>query len=180
MWITPSSKLEWEVRRKNRAYGTSSKIWVYRSKGRLKNLVREYVSQKLKVTAGVLPELDYNAIGVAFRKDQAIPAATAKRMLKMKEVQEMIEDELKEELKKLGVTSQYVVDIIKRAILVAESAADAGSMIRGAKEFSEMLGMKPSRAQPPALPPIDTEMLERLLQTSHDEVPQLPPPKGAQ
>ena len=170
MWVSPKAKLSWETRRKNHAYRSSEKTWIEQEAKttRCKNMVKEYAKQLLRVKSGQQDKIDLVKVGLAYRKDQARPDAQAEQLLKQEVIKDMIADEIREILEKEGVTDQYVINKVKKAIDLAETVADAGNMIRGAQLFAKMRDMEPK--QQGLLPPVpDEEYLKTLIDSQKDE-----------
>ena len=59
----------------------------------------------------------------------------------------MIKEKLQEILTEKGIDEGYVLDTFKDAILVSRMKEDPGNMIRAAEKLSEILDMKPHKAQ---------------------------------
>ena len=140
-WLTKTSKLLFEPHYKNRNYSstsTKSYMELELQRTRTKNMVDAYLTY---VMAGVQP--DWDKLGQMYRPDQEKPAWTARRLLKTKEMKQMIKEKLQEELDERGINEGYVLDVIKDAIGVAKVKEDSGNMIKAAKELSDYLDMKP-------------------------------------
>lgn len=112
---------------------------------RTKRTVKMYVKQMVK------GRVDYNVLGVVYRPDQQVPAATVKRLLKQKEIQQMIDKELEKECERLGLTKGFVLETVQRAIALAESIEDPGNMLKGAAMVASHLGMNRDDKAPEAL-----------------------------
>jgi len=118
--------------------------WIEREKKRtrVKMAVKLYVAQLFyKGEKGI----DWHAVGRAYRDDQQIPEASAKRLFKHKVIQDMVDKELKEVLTKEGIDKNFVVGLYKRAIAVAESKQDAGNLLKAADMLADYLEMKPTK-----------------------------------
>jgi hypothetical protein len=98
LWDWRSQSLRWEPQKESgKFFDTSSKSWQEREAGktRTRNVVTLYVQQML---AG---KLDYEMLGRAYRPDQKIPAATARRLFRQDKIQEMVCQELGATLKRM-------------------------------------------------------------------------------
>jgi hypothetical protein len=84
---------------------------------------------------------DHHLLGLVHRGDQALPSADAKRILKQEEVRQLVSRELAVLVQRKGVSAEYVIGKMKKAIDLAESKQDAGAILRASGEFREMLGM---------------------------------------
>lgn len=104
-----------------------------------KRLVRAYVAQWMT------GELDYKKLGEVYRKDQKIPEATVKRVLKSELFMQAIEDEIEKLMTGKGITKEYVLDIMKEAVEIAKEERDPDILLKAAKEFRVLLGMDPQK-----------------------------------
>ncbi len=123
------------------------KPWIEREvrRTRAKNLVSLYARLMVE-RKGELTDRDWDAIGAVYRPDQAIPIASAKRLLRNKEVQAMVSDEIARILGEAGVTPTYVLDLYKKAIDVAVEEGHSSTIRAVAKDLGNMLEMTPRSA----------------------------------
>jgi hypothetical protein len=121
-------------------WGLTPGWWVERekTKERTKRVVQAYVTMMLGPG-----KVDWAKLGNIYRPDQQIPEATVRRLFKQKEIQSMVTDEMKDALKKAGISKDFVLEKIKRALEIAENKGDAGNMLRATENLSEMLEMRP-------------------------------------
>jgi hypothetical protein len=98
VWNWKNQNLEWGPQKESgKFFDTSKKSWQEREAGktRTRNVVTLYVQQMI---AG---KLDYEMLGRAYRPDQKIPAATARRLFRQDKIQEMVCQELGATLKRM-------------------------------------------------------------------------------
>jgi len=108
-------------------------------RSRTKRAVKLYCNQLLG------GKIDWDGVGRAYRPDVEIPAATAKRLFKQEVIQKMVDTELRKMIKDLGVNEEFVLNVMKKAIQIAEAKGDPGNMLKGASELSDLLSMKPKK-----------------------------------
>lgn len=132
-------KMLYEERRGTGRYSyTRPKTWIEHEMNtkRLKKFVTAYAMQWL-----TRKEIDYRELGMIYRKDQKIPEATAKRLIKQKEVIKMVEDELVKLMAGKGIDKEWVINIMKDAVDMAREKKEPDIMLKAAKDFRAMLGM---------------------------------------
>lgn len=107
---------------------------------------------RLLVNGDSITEEQYQMLGRIFRKDQKNPAASFMRLIKYKEAQEVIAEELEELLTGKGVTPGKVVDdylaIQKQAREIAEENGNVAALSLAKSindQFSKMLDMRPQK-----------------------------------
>jgi hypothetical protein len=127
--------VEWEPRRGKRAFGMGTRTWVENECG------KERTKRMTRLMAKMLlaKEVDFDALGVAYRQDQKIPRATVKILLRQEEVQKMVTEELEKLLEEEGITRKSVVQDAVKAKDLAEKMGDSGNMFRVVKWFGELL-----------------------------------------
>lgn len=112
---------------------------------------RKYVSSRVqrfaKVWAHMLikGEVDYRKACNVYKRNEAIPEATVKRLLRRKEVQNMILEEIDEILKKEGITPEFVIQKQKEVYAGAIKKEDYSNCNRVLESFRDMLNMNPSK-----------------------------------
>jgi hypothetical protein len=112
------------------------------SRDRFRRALRLYAS--LIITKGYpLSDADMHAVGIAYRPDQKIPAATFSRMMRYQESREMLTKEIENLLEERGINRGKVVDMFKEAFETARETGNSATMRSVAKDLSEMLDMKP-------------------------------------
>jgi histone H3/H4 len=129
--LTKSSKLLY----------TQKPDWVTQEmrRGRTKLVVKLFAQQLIE------GHVDYEMLGKLYRPDQRIPEATVKRLFRQERIQNMVKEEIRKELGEVGLDAKYVLKTMKKAIEIAESKDDAGNMLRGAADLSELLDLKPEK-----------------------------------
>ena len=142
-WISNNSKLLYEPNRDAGIYGQVKPThWIEREKKttRAKQAVTAYVA--MKMTDG---RIDWNKIGQLYRPDQERPDITAKRLFKTREIQDMVEEKIKELLTKKGVTKDAVLDLHIEAVEMAKAKGDVSNMLKVGDVFMDLLEMKPNK-----------------------------------
>lgn len=93
----------------------NNKNWLIKelNKPRSKRLISAYIGMLIN------GEIDYKKLGNIYRQDEKIPEATVKRLLKYKETQDMINQELQKALNNNNVTYDSV---IKERLSILEDA----------------------------------------------------------
>ncbi len=146
VWGYKSTKLEWLKRKASGNYHDVSNLsWQEREARttRTRNAVKLYVTQMLS------GKIDYDELGRVYRPDQAVPAATVRRLFKEERIQQMIDQELARILKEKGITKAFVIDKILKAMEVAEAKGDARSILGGADRLGPLVGVKADEAPEP-------------------------------
>lgn len=143
-WDTPSTRFTFQDHYDTGVFGyvTSPRSWIEREAGktRTKVMVREYVRMVLA------RDVDYTKLGLIYRKDQRIPAASVRRILKQETIKQMVSQEMEAKLKEAGIDVNYVFDLYKKAVMVAEEEGDAASIVKVAQDLAEILDVKPKKA----------------------------------
>lgn len=136
------------------------KSWVERESARRRG--RDTI--KLMAKMVLSGKVDYALLGQAYRPKQGIPEATVRRFLKKEEVKKLVDKAIDEELTRVGITSNWVLDVIKKAILLAEVNEDPGNMLKGAIEAAKIRDMYPKDNKTTAVVEynISNELLERI------------------
>jgi len=144
-WIGRNRRLEFEPHWKSgnmNHVSTKSYSEIEANSNRAELAIDAYLAYKV---SGTKPDL--KQVGKLYRPDQKSPEIAAKRLLKLKETKIMIKEKLQEILTEKGIDEGYVLDTFKDAILVSRMKEDPGNMIRAAEKLSEILDMKPHKAQ---------------------------------
>ena len=142
-WGSPNARLLYEPNKEANIYNqVKPKSWKEREAGktRTKNVVSAYVHQLLSDK-----KVDFKALGNIYRPDQRIPEATVRRLLKQEEIQTMIDKKLGELLTNKGVTKEMVVDLLLKALEMAECKSDVSNFLRATENFMKMLDMEPNK-----------------------------------
>ena len=145
MWINDNAKLLYEPHRDTGQYSqTGTRTWDERESSlqRTKNAVKLYVNMMLGTG-----KINWDAIGSAYRPDQAKPAVTAKRLFKQKRITSMIDQEIQRYLDERELNQGDVLDVIAEAITIARNNADPSNMLRGAEQYIKIMDMLPSKTQ---------------------------------
>lgn len=138
-WVGPMP-LNYLAYKTAQSWGASSPTtWVvYESrKKRTKTMVKVFVHMMLNHT------IDYHRLGIVYRPDQRIPAATVRRLLKEEVIKKMVDDELSKVLSNKGITKESVLDMYLKAASIAEHNEKAGELRAIAADLAEILDMKP-------------------------------------
>lgn len=115
-----------------------------RNRGR--NTVKLYAQLWLQ-RKGKLTDDDYHTLGLTYRKDQQIPAASVKRFLKTKQAQAMIQAEIAALLAEQGVTPEGVVKEYKEILEAAKLDGKVAAAKSVVDVFRDMLEMMPKPQQ---------------------------------
>lgn len=164
LWVHPKTRLDYlPLKATGNFTGKIKRSWqeTEARRTRTRNTIAVYAQQILS------GKVDYEQLGRVYRPDQQIPAATVRRLLKQTRIQAMVREELKKLLAAKGLDESYVLDVMKRAVDIAEDLQDPTNMLRGAKELAELLGMKEQR-QVQAMFTVDAT-LERQLAAAEAE-----------
>jgi hypothetical protein len=138
-WVSPKP-LMYGAYKTTKAWGaTSPTPWVVMEarKTRTKNMVKIFVKMMLN------KNIDYTKLGLAYRPDQHIPAATVRRLLKEKVIKDMVDKELEEVLSKEGITRASVIKMYLDAARIAKENGKAGELRAVASDLADYLEMKP-------------------------------------
>lgn len=141
MWVYPSARLEYLPRKAKGAYSyCSPTTWadVEARKTRTKRTVHAYA---LMVIDG--QGVDWKKLGLIYRPDQRIPAATVRRLFKQEAIREMIDKRFRELISARGITEGDVIDMLLGAFKTAEANKDAKEMRMVAEDFRDMFDMNP-------------------------------------
>ena len=123
--------------------GTPPPTWhaTESKKGRGKRVAKIYAKMILS------GKIDFNMLGNVYRPDQAIPAATVRRLIKSESMVTMIDEALNKELKEVGIDPKWVIEKLKAAVLMAEAKLDPNAMLRGTEQASKLLDMLPKESK---------------------------------
>jgi hypothetical protein len=138
-WVSPKPLNYLAYKATNAWGGTSPTPWVVveARKTRTKNMVKIFVKMMLN------REIDYTKLGLIYRPDQRIPAATVRRLLKQEEIKKMVDAELDKVLSEKGITRDYVIGLYLDAARIAKENAKAGELRAIASDLADYLEMKP-------------------------------------
>jgi len=125
-------------------------------KTRTKNAVMLYAQMVLSGQP-----IDWDAIGKAYRPDQVTPAATVRRLFKNERIKRMIEDTLKDILKRQGITQESVIKTYARAIEIGESKGDAAAMVRANDRLAALVGLDIASGRKQLMPPPNDDDVEQ-------------------
>ena len=145
MWINDNAKLLYEPHRDTGEYSqTGTRPWIEReaSLQRTKNAVKLYVNMMLGTG-----KIDWDAVGRAYRPDQAKPAVTAKRLFKQKRIASMVDEKIQEYLDDRDLNQGDVRDVIAEAFTIARTNNVPSIMLRGAEQYIKIMDMLPSKTQ---------------------------------
>jgi hypothetical protein len=138
-WVSPKP-LKYLAYKTTKAWGgTSPTPWVVveARKTRTKNMVKIFVKMMLN------KNIDYTKLGLVYRPDQRIPAATVRRLLRQEEIKKMVDAELNAVLSKNGITRESVIQMYLDAARIAKENAKAGELRAIASDLADYLEMKP-------------------------------------
>lgn len=91
--------------------------------------------------------IDYETIGRIFRPHEARPAASARRLLKQREVKQMLTDKVAEHFEAQGLSAATVPEVLKAAYDAAKEKGDARALIEIARELEEYFPSKPTKTK---------------------------------
>ncbi len=144
-WNGPGVKFEWTPHRDSGYIGSilTPRSWIETEvrRGRTKRMIKAYAAMLLN------RNVDFDKLGAMYRKDQKIPRATVKRILKQEVVKQMVSEELETQMKEAGLSVKYVLDLYKTAAEQAKTDMDAEAMLKAANSLAELLDMKPKKVQ---------------------------------
>ena len=145
MWISDRAKLTYENHRDTGEIGQCGTLsWEERERRqtRPKNAVSAYV--QMMMTSG---KIDWHKLGEIYRKDQAKPDLTAKRLFKTETIKRMVDKKIQEYLDERDMNQGDVLDIISEAIELAKQNGDPSNMLRGAEQYIRIMDMLPNKSQ---------------------------------
>lgn len=118
-------------------FGNNRK-WIQKEvrQSRTKRVVDMYCKMLLK------GEVDFDKLGKLYRIDQKEPSWSIKRLLKQKEIKEMIDKKLEDILIGEGVTQQYLIDKRKEIINLAKDKDKLDIMLKSIEGFEDMYNMR--------------------------------------
>jgi hypothetical protein len=138
---------------------------------RTKIAIKAYV-RLLVEKEGSLTQEDFTRLGLLYRKDQARPDASFKRLLRQKTIQDMVANELEELLSKHGVTASSVIEGYADLRQRARDGKKHNIELAVLDRFKEMLAMQPEKRE---------QEQEIVVEWNHlsegDETPQIEAPK---
>jgi hypothetical protein len=94
---------------------------------------------------GHLEKEDWAIVGATFRKDQEIPAATFKRMLRQEKISQMVVEELRNILVGQDITEEKIINMyeeVRQKALTYKQLNVAKGVV---DKYAEMMDMKPHR-----------------------------------
>ena len=143
MWISKRAKLKYIPHRDSGEYSQCGVMtWEEQEsrKTRTKNAVNLYVQMMMQ--GG---KIDWYKLGKAYRPDEKLPDATAKRLFKTETVKKMVDNKIQEYLDDRDLNQGDVLDIIADAISLAKQNGDPSNMLRGAEQYIRIMDMLPSK-----------------------------------
>jgi hypothetical protein len=142
-WLSPKTVLSFTDRSAVRNWSsTSARSWaeLEARKNRTKEVVRFYVVQKL--TTG---KIDYNLLGRIYRRTEAIPAASARRLFKLPQIKRMIEEETTRVIEANGWSVRKVAVEYSSLIEECKRNGDLRNLRLVLEHLSKTLEMMPPR-----------------------------------
>jgi hypothetical protein len=143
-WVAPTNKLTWEDRRETGDYfNPIPRDWIKKeiARARTKRTVQLYANMMLT------GRIDLQILGKAYRPDSSDPIRTVKKLLKREQVKSMIDQELQRILEEKGITKQFVVEKIVKAIELGEAKGDGYLLLKGADKMADYLEMQPGKTK---------------------------------
>ena len=124
-------------------FGKPSRKWIQKDlrQSRTKKVIDMYVKMLLN------GNIDYDKLGKLYRIDQKEPAWTIQRLLKQKEIKDMIDNKLNDVLIGEGVTQQYLIDKRKLIINLAQDNDKLDIMLKAIEGFEDMYAMRNNQKQ---------------------------------
>ena len=144
-WLPTSRGLRYRDYEATGIWGrTSTRSWSEREarQQRTKHAVMVYVQM---VLAG---RVHWHILGALYRPDQAIPAATVKRLFRMEVVTKMVREELRRVLESRGITEGEVIGMLMQTFAAAEKAGKPADMRNVTNDLAAMLDMKSLERSP--------------------------------
>lgn len=146
-WTDSRQVLLWE---RERAWATATLSLTQRRpwstlEARKTRTKRAVVSAAEMVVSGA--GIDYERIGQIYRPTEARPAASARRLLKQREVKAMLTEKIAEHFRTEGFSAASVPEVLKKAIAAAEEKNDARTLLEIARELEEYFPSKPTHAR---------------------------------
>ncbi len=122
------------------------------ARGKLKiysetNYVSGRIRRFVKVWAKMLinNNIDYKKACNVYKRNEKIPEATVKRLLKRKVVQDMLVEEIEALFEKEGVTPEFVIKNQKKVLDMSLDKKDLSNANRVLESFRDSLNMNPSK-----------------------------------
>lgn len=91
--------------------------------------------------------IDYEAVGRVFRSGEAKPGASARRLLKQREVKAMLTEKIAEHFQAQGLSAASVPEVLKAAIDAAKEKNDGRTLLEIARELEEYFPSKPTKTR---------------------------------
>ncbi len=107
--------------------------------GRIKRFVKLYARMLIN------NNIDYKKACNVYKRNEAQPEWTVKRLLRRKEVQNMLSDEIAKIYEAQGITPQFVIDRQKEVLRGALKKLDYSNANRVLESFKESLGMNQTK-----------------------------------
>jgi hypothetical protein len=119
--------------------GTSPRNWVEREIGtkRCKDMIRNYAIMILNRA------VDFDRLGALYRKDQKIPAATVKVLLRQEKVKTMVNKEVEQLLIAKGLSKDFIFQGYVEALEMAKTKQDITNLRGLLGDLVDLWDMKP-------------------------------------
>jgi hypothetical protein len=143
-WVAPTNKLTWEDRRETGDYfNPIPRDWIKKevARARTKRVIQLYANMMLT------GRIDLQILGKAYRPDSSDPVRTVKKLLRREQVKSMIDQELQRILEEKGITKQFVIEKIVKAIELGEKREDGYLLLKGADKMADYLEMQPGKTK---------------------------------
>jgi hypothetical protein len=135
-WVGRSNELLWAAEREKFLVPVSER-WQETDARRTRTRIMAKVCAMMLLAS----RTDHHLLGVVHRDDQAVPSANAKRILKQEELRQLVSREVAALVRRKGVSPEYVIAKMTKAIDLAETNQDAGNLLRACKDLRSMLDM---------------------------------------
>ena len=138
-WNVRGQEMLWErirARRVKKAYAPVGWIDRETAKTRTRRVVKLYAMMLL---AG---RVDWHVLSVLWKPTEIVPGWRVKKLFRQEEVIEMVTKEMYALMMAKGVTPEYVIEKMVRAIDLAEIKGDGNTILKACHDFRDMLGME--------------------------------------
>lgn len=138
-WGVKGSVILWERIRESRSRQAVAPMgWTEREarKTRTRRMAKLYAMMLL---AG---RVDWHVLSVVWKPEQIVPGWRVRKLLREEVVLEMVTKETYALMKARGVTPDYVIEKMMKAVDLAELKGDGGTILKACADFRGMLGME--------------------------------------
>lgn len=138
-WNVRGQEMLWEkirARRVKKSYTPAGWIVKEVAKTRTRRVTKLYAMMLL---AG---RVDWHVLSVLWKPTEIVPGWRIKKLFREEEVIELVTKELYALMMAKGVTPEYVIEKMLRAVDLAEIKGDGSTILKACHDFREMLGME--------------------------------------